>query len=203
MTRQKKQFLVMWILLFLCLAAFFGIRFYTKQAAGKEAKEQGSQEIEAASVDTDALDAFSYESGGTKYAFTAGADGWTCDSDPDRRLDADKITRMLESVKRVTATERIDEYEDLADFGLDEPQLVLSFTCGGRVTSMEIGLYNEMLGGYYLRVDGRDPVYLTDSAIKNAFSKTLDDLTAEEENSETETGNEDETETESGPETES
>ncbi len=200
MTRQKKQFLVMWIVLFLCLAAFFGIRFYTKQAAEKDAKEQDSQKIEAVSIDTDAVDAFSYTKDGTKYAFTAGTDGWRCDSEPDRKLDADKISRMLESVKQVTATEQIDEYESLADFGLDEPQITLSFTCSGKVTSIGIGIHNEMLDGYYMRVDGKDPVYLTGSTVKNAFSKTLDDLTAEEENSETESDTETEgsTETESG-----
>lgn len=184
MTRQKKQFLAMWVILFLCLAAFFGIRFYTKQAAEKEAKEQDSQKIEAVSIDTDAVDAFSYTWDGKTYTFTAGADGWTCDSEPDRKLDADKINRMLESVKQVIATDQIDEYESLADFGLDEPQITLSFTCDGKVTSVGIGIHNEMLDGYYMRVDGKDPVYLTDSTVKNAFSKTLDDLTAEEENSE-------------------
>lgn len=198
MTKQKKQFLLMWIFLVVFLIAFFGIRWYNRQEEKKE-KEADAQEITAVSIDADAVDAFSYAKDGTKYAFTAGADGWTCDSEPDRRLDADKIAAMLGSVKQVAATEQIDEYESLADFGLDEPQMTLTFTCGGKDTTIEIGSRNEMLDGYYLRVDKKDPVYLADSTVKNAFSKTLEDLTAEEEHTEKET----ESQTDAGTETES
>lgn len=194
MTRQKKQFLLMWIFLAFFLIAFFGIRYYTKRAAQKE---QDLQKIEAVSLDVDAVDAFSYVREGTTYAFTLTDGVWTCDSDPGRRLDADKIAAMLGSVKQVAATEKIDEYESLVDFGLDEPQMTLFFTCGGEETTVEIGIRNEMLDGYYLRVDKKDPVYLVDSTVTSAFSKTLDDLTAEEENTETETEADTDTETES------
>ena len=53
-------------------------------------------------------------------------------------------------------------------------------------TTIDIGDYNEMLSEYYIKVSGDENVYLADSTLKDAFSKTADTMVEKEESTETE-----------------
>ena len=49
------------------------------------------------------------------------------------------------------------------------------------MTTLYIGNYNDMLGKYYLKMEGDDNVYLIDSGIPNAFSVQPESMAAQEE----------------------
>ena len=53
-------------------------------------------------------------------------------------------------------------------------------TCGDETTTIDIGDYNEMLSEYYIKVSGDENVYLADSTLKDAFSKTPDTMESDE-----------------------
>lgn len=185
MAKQKKQLLVLLILLVVCLLAFLCIRLYTKNAKEEDSESAAAAEIVVAKLDPEAVDAFSYDLDGTVYAFTKSGDAWTCDSDTGRELDADQIDTMLEKLERVTAEEKLDESDSLSEYGLDASQRTITVGIGSETTTFLIGDYNDMLGQYYLKLADEDAVYLVDSTLYNAFSKTVDDLVVEEETEET------------------
>lgn len=182
MAKQKKQMLVMVVLLAVCILAYLGIRLYTKNVEKREAEAETEAEAElvVASFDPEAVTAFSYDVDGTRYAFTKNGGGWSCDGSPELELDTDSVEAMLESAETVQAAEKLTEYESLADFGLDAPGHTITITCGDSAATLLIGSYNEMLGEYYLMVEGEDTVYLADSTLVSAFSKTPEELVAEE-----------------------
>ena len=95
-------------------------------------------------------------------------------------MDADKITTLLDNLKKVTAAEAITDYDSLSDYGLDQPQNTITVTCGDETTTIDIGDYNEMLSEYYIKVSGDENVYLADSTLKDAFSKTPDTMESDE-----------------------
>ena len=102
------------------------------------------------------------------------------------KLDADQITTLLNHLKKVTAAEAITDYDSLSDYGLDQPQNTITVTCGDETTTIDIGDYNEMLSEYYVKVSGDEKVYLMDSTLKDAFSKTADTMVVQEDSTETE-----------------
>ena len=69
---------------------------------------------------------------------------------------------------------------------MDQPQNTITVTCGDETTTIDIGDYNEMLSEYYIKVSGDENVYLADSTLKDAFSKTADTMVEKEESTETE-----------------
>ena len=89
-------------------------------------------------------------------------------------------------MKKITAAEAIDDYDSIADYGLDQPQNTITVTCGNETTTIDIGDYNEMLQEYYIKISGDDKIYLADSTLKDAFSKKPDTMIQQEESTETE-----------------
>ena len=80
----------------------------------------------------------------------------------------------------------VDDYDSIADYGLDQPQNTITVTCGNETTTIDIGDYNEMLQEYYIKISGDDKIYLADSTLKDAFSKKPDTMVQQEESTETE-----------------
>ena len=93
---------------------------------------------------------------------------------------------MLGNLEKITAEETLNEYDQLSDYGLDEPQKTITVTCGEDTMVLSIGDYNEMLSEYYLEMKDDDSVYLIGSAIPTAFEKHPDDLAETETETETE-----------------
>lgn len=177
MAKQKKQLGILLIFMVACLLVYLGILRYSRHA---EHAREDEEELVVVEIDTDAVEAFSYVADGSVCSFSRDGETWISEQEPERRLKADRINSMLKKAARVTASERLESYESLSDYGLDAPENTLTFTCGGAVTTVRIGSYNEMLKAYYLMTDGSDEVYLVDSSLPDAFSGTLDDLTEEE-----------------------
>lgn len=174
MKKQKQQFMVALAVLVVFAAAYFAVKYY----AGKEQEKDSDTEAEitAARVDTDKIDAFSYMVNGDTYRYKKEKDQWVCETDTSIALDSDSISDMLENLKEVQAEEELTDYDDLSDYGLDEPQNQITVTIGEDTKTFSIGDYNEIMGEYYLRVDGDDKIYLIDSGLMDAFSKEPESL---------------------------
>lgn len=182
MQKQKKQFLVVLSVLVLCIAAYFAVSSFAKKEQEKEKDTEA--EITAARVDTDKIDAFSYQAGDETYKYRKDGDKWVCESEPSLALDTDSMNDMLGNLKKVQAKEKLTDYDSLADYGLDQPQNEITVTCGTDTQTFAIGDYNEMLGQYYLKIEGDDSVYLIDSGLQDAFSRQPESLAESTESTE-------------------
>lgn len=180
MKKQKIQMLVIVVILLLCVAAYFVATQYAKKQEQRDKDSETQGQVSLTVIDPDAVDAFSYIADGTTYSYMKDGDTWICENDTSLKMDADSIVTLLEHLKKVTAAEAITDYDSISDYGLDQPQNTITVTCGDETTTIDIGDYNEMLSEYYLKVSGDDKIYLVDSTLKDAFSKTPDTMVQEE-----------------------
>lgn len=186
MKKQKIQMLVIVVILLLCIVAYFLATRYAKQQEQRDKDSETQGQVNLTVIDPDDVDAFSYIADGTTYSYTKNKDTWTCENDTSLKMDADSIATLLGNLKKITAAEAIDDYNSIADYGLDQPQNTITVTCGNETTTIDIGDYNEMLQEYYIKISGDDKIYLADSTLKDAFSKKPDTMVQQEESTETE-----------------
>ena len=186
MKKQKIQMLVIVVILLLCIVAYFLATRYAKQQEQRDKDSETQGQVNLTVIYPDDVDAFSYIADGTTYSYTKNKDTWTCENDTSLKMDADSIATLLGNLKKITAAEAIDDYDSIADYGLDQPQNTITVTCGNETTTIDIGDYNEMLQEYYIKISGDDKIYLADSTLKDAFSKKPDTMVQQEESTETE-----------------
>lgn len=181
MKRQQRQLFAILIVLALCVVAYFAVSHYAKKTEENKKESETQEQITLLGVDPDAVDAFTYTYDGTTYSYKKRGEVWSCENDTSIKLDTDSVKNLLGNVKNISAQEKLEKYDSLSDYGLDEPQNTLTFTCDKHMTTLYIGNYNDMLGEYYLKMEGDDNVYLIDSGIPNAFSVQPESMATQEE----------------------
>ena len=124
---------------------------------------------------------------GETLSFTKNGSDWSYDADQSIDIDEDVLETLLEKAADITSTEEVTEYDNLADFGLEEPANVISLTTEEATTTIYVGSENEVTGDYYLMLADGDTIYVVDSTVATGFNKTIENLTAEPEDTETET----------------
>ena len=179
MKKQKIQFIVLLIVLAVLVAATFGMKWYNKNKEEEKTAEEEAATIYISKVDTDSITAFSYEVNQTTYSFTKNGDSWTYDGDTSIPIDADAIDTMLDTFSALTATDEIT-YDNLSDFGLDNPTDLVTYTTADGSTTIYVGNKNDMLGSYYVMTGEDSKVYLTETSLADKFSKTIEELTVTE-----------------------
>lgn len=178
MNGQKKQFIGICVLVVLCVAAYFGLKTYNAKTTEKEQKEEESKKIEAVKIDKEKVNAFSYQLNGTTITFEKDGDTWYYQPDHSISIDQDKINTMLAAVADVTSEEKLENVEDTSEYGFDNPTNVLTFTMEDGTRTITIGMQNEITNQYYIMDNNSDTIYIVDSSMSTAFSKSVEDMTA-------------------------
>lgn len=187
MEKQKKQLLVLLVLLILLILAYIGISFYNTSKEEEKAEQAEAETIHVTSLSVSDITEFSYVLDGETLSFTKNGSDWSYDADQSIDIDEDVLETLLEKAADITSTEEVTEYDNLADFGLEEPANVISLTTEEATTTIYVGSENEVTGDYYLMLADGDTIYVVDSTVATGFNKTIEDLTAEPEDTETET----------------
>lgn len=184
MEKQKKQFAVLLAVLVVMILVYLGIRFYNQKAEEKETAEEEAETVTVTDFDTDDVTAFSYQLNGETLSFTKDGDNWFYDGDVTLDLDESVVTTMLSAASNLTTTDVLDEYDSLADYGLDAPENTITITTSDGVITLMVGSSNEITGDYYMMTGDSDTVYLISSSLSSSFGKTVEELIAEEEETE-------------------
>ena len=172
MKKQRKQFLVITIVLVFLIAATAGMKLYNKNAETAKEKETAADTIYITQTAAEDITAFSYELNGETLSFTKQDGTWSYDQDPSVNLDQDAVESLLSVFATFTATDEITAYENLSEYALDAP--------ADTVTLYE-GMENAMLNEYYVKNADSDVVYLTATSLQARFSKSVEELTVLEE----------------------
>ena len=181
MQKQKKQLMGVVVVLIICLAAYFGLVKYNDAQEEKEAKEAEEATIHVTDFAEEDITAFSYVLDGTTVSFTKDGDGnWTYDEDTSIDIDEDSISSLLGNILDITAEEELTEVDDTVDYGFESPTQTITITTGEGTTTLTLGAENAINSNYYLKTSADDTIYLVGSTLSSAFSKTIEDLTAEE-----------------------
>ena len=178
MKKQKIQFIVILIVLAVLIAATFGMKWYNKNKEEEKTAEEEASTIYISKVDVDTITAFT---------FTKDGDTWTYDGDTSLDMDEEAIDSMLSTLSSLTAIEEISDYTDLKEFGFDQPEDLISYTTSEGSVSLFVGNKNDTLNAYYIISADGGSIYLTETSLADAFSKTIEELTVTEDTESTET----------------
>ncbi|WP_075678413.1 DUF4340 domain-containing protein [Roseburia sp. 831b] len=180
MQKQRKQFVITVVILLVLVLAYIGIHIYNQKQEEKKEKEEKENEITVTELDTDDMTAFSYQVSGETLSFTKDGDEWVYDQDTSLDLDEDVVNGMIEKAASLTADDSFDDYDSLADYGLDQPSNTITLTTKESTTTLYLGNQNAMTSQYYLMTGDGETVYAVDNTLSTTFSKTVDSLVKEE-----------------------
>ena len=175
MIKKNKGLFILIGILVVLLAAYFGL-----QAWNKSQEEKAEQEDEAAVVhvtETDAEDIVSmrFDVGNGEMEFVKEDDTWYYTADRNFPLTQSYPEDMAAAMGSVTADRELEDGDDLADYGLEEPVYTLSYSdADGSTTELYFG---NMTGDYYyVTVGDTGKVYTVASTVIDSFNYTLDDI---------------------------
>lgn len=169
MRKPVKLCILFGVLLALCAAAFA-----VSRREEKKEQIQNSGEVVLA-IPSDSVTALSWENESGSFAFTKDEEGWHYDEDAAFPVDAEKIGEMLAQFEAFTAAFVIEDVEDFAQYGLDEPVAGITITAGETQYTLTLGDFSRMDAQRYVASgDGR--VYLVEHDPLEEFDAVLRDM---------------------------
>ena len=160
--------------------------FTVKKQEEKENAKEEAEKIQVTDLEVSDITQFSYVLDGTTLSFTKNGTEWTYDGDQSVDIDESALETLLNKASAITASDEVTEYDDLADFGLDDPANTVTLKTDSGLTTIYIGSQNEITNEYYLKTGDSDTIYVVDSAPATGFDKSVEDLTAKADDTETE-----------------
>lgn len=181
MKKQQKQLILLGTALVLLLAAYFIL-----PRVIKEPEEEQGESYAVTVLDASLATKLSFTNEGTEYVFVKDGDNWCAEEDMTLPMNQTTLENMVEKAGSITATAKIDEVTDFAQYGLENPQHTVKLTVNGKEYVIHMGDYNDITGEYYLRMDKETTVYTVASGVVTPFATTLEALVEEEEETTTE-----------------
>ena len=168
MRKATKLYALLGVLLVVCIAAFAVSRYEEKK---EQIKNSGEVILE---IPTDSVTALSWTNDSGTFSFTKD-ETWVYDDDNAFPVDEEKINNMLEQFTSFAAAFAIDDVEDYAQYGLDEPICTIRITAGEKSYTVELGDFSKMDEQRYVSI-GDGKVYLASEDPYDSYSVVLRDM---------------------------
>lgn len=189
MKKQIVQFGSIIIILVICIA---GYTILSGHYDKKEKKEKTSNQIVAFSLDDyKNTKSLKYTNQNETIELIKENGTWDIKGDSKTKVDDTKVeSEMLSKLVEVIASEKIDKVSKEENYGfIKSDDNVAASTCTIKIVDSEGNEHTLYIGNsntydsdkYYMMVKGDDNVYVINSDLINAFSKSKDDLKKEEE----------------------
>lgn len=174
--KRKKNLLVMLAVLVVLVGA---TALATKLTAKSKVVDQDADDVVIFGVAAEEVTSLSWTCGGETYTAVLKDGNWCSGEDSSIQLDEAYLEEMTTQLESVIAYRTIDDPDELENYGLREPQNTI---CVNYLDDLTLFLGNETgIGGqYYCSIDD-GKVYLVDESVMDAFSYTLDQILAPEE----------------------
>ncbi len=173
MAKRKKRNALTLVSLLLALVALIGIYvWYSNKEVEEKSSSGGESDIVIASVDTSKVVALWYKGLDIDMEFILEDGIWSSVKEPERPINQSNIESMLQVISDIKAYQKVtDQYEEAAEYGLDNPTLYIKATLeDGSTTTLKLG--NEAItgDGYYAVVNDDTKVYLLNYTYKLSFT---------------------------------
>lgn len=180
MKKQKKQLLILALILVLAIAAFVVVSKIPEEETAEETVTYTVTDLDAEAVNKLT---FTNETG--TYTFSRTDDIWSYEGDKTLDIDEEEVEKMVNKVAALSSENRMEAVEDLSLYGLDEPEITILVSDGTTSYTLFIGDYNDITYTQYLCLESdMKTVYTTTSYQISAFKKGIDDLIVVEEETE-------------------
>ena len=168
MRKATKLYALLGVLLVVCIAAFAVSRYEEKK---EQIKNSGEVILE---IPTESVTALSWTNESGTFSFTKD-ETWVYDEDNAFPVDEEKINDLLEQFTSLAAAFAIDDVEDFAQYGLDEPICTIHITAGEESYTVELGDFSKMDEQRYVSI-GDGKVYLVSHDPLDEFDSVLRDM---------------------------
>ena len=161
------------LVLILLLAAYFGIRLWNKK---QEEKQEAKKEAEIIYItDLKELTGINYDVGDGSITLEKQGDGWIYTMDQDFPLAQSYPEQMAETFGKLKADRELEDGDELAAYGLDEPVYTVELTdSDGTVTTLYFG--NLVDDFYYVTVNDKVKVYTVSATVIDDLQYTIEDM---------------------------
>lgn len=169
MKKAKRIYVLLGILLIACVATFA----ISRHEEEKE-KIKNSDEI-ILTIDSETVTALSWEYGEDNALAFHKDETWLYDEDEAFPVDEEKIAGLLEQFKEFGVSFEIEEVEDYAQYGLDEPTCTIHITAEEQEYTIQLGTYSTMDSQRYVSI-GDGKVYLVSHDPMEDYEIELSDM---------------------------
>ena len=168
MRKATKLYVLLGVLLVICAAAFAVSRYQEKK---ENIKNSGEVILE---IPTDSVTALSWTNESGTFSFTKDK-MWAYDDDTAFPVSEKKVEDKLSQFESFTASFVIDEVEDYAQYGLDDPVCTIFVTAGEESYTIKLGDFSKMDEQRYVSIDD-GKVYLVMHDPLDEFDAVLRDM---------------------------
>ena len=166
--KQRTLCILLGVFALVCIAAVLVSRHEEKV---EQIKNSGETIL---SIPSDTVTALSWTNEDGTFSFAK--DGaWVYDGDSAFPVDEEKINNLLSQFENFTAAFVIDDVEDYAQYGLDEPVCTIHITAGEESHTVELGDFSKMDEQRYISI-GDGKAYLVSHDPLDEFGAVLRDL---------------------------
>lgn len=86
--------------------------------------------------------------------------GWSIANIDASETDSSKVYSLVATVSPLTSKNKLEETKDLAQYGLDKPQLTVNVrNKNGNISTLYVGILSPTLGEYFIMKDGDSSIY--------------------------------------------
>ena len=177
--KNKKGLIVGIIILVLLLGAYFLLRYLNLD---EEDTEEGDASETVFEIDADDISNIQIVSGENTFDFSHGDDKWNYVEDDKFPLSESAILDKVSSLTSVSSMRTIEDPDNLADFGLENPEVTATVTdTDGKETELALGATNDAVSGCYMSMNGdTSKIYLVDTTLKTNLEFDLSDIAEKE-----------------------
>lgn len=178
MKKQKKQMMILLIVLCLFVIGYLGARALANWADEKEAQKRAEENIRITFFESTNVTKVAHTYNGETYHFEKNEeDEWICTEDTSLDIREAALNTMVRKAVLLSAEDKIENVTDLSAFGLAEPKVTFTFYVGENEYTIHIGDFNTVIDLQYLCLDSDlTTVYTVDPNVFTIFQKTLTDL---------------------------
>lgn len=181
---MKKRIITLVSVAIVLVVLIIGCFLIIKSGKNKNVEETTKEDnIAVSQVGAENIVSFEYSNEDTDYKtlkfYRNSSDEWHYSEIEDFPLNQSYVTILAETLQEIDASRVIspDEAGELSDYGLDNPQLTISYEeKDGTKHTIYLGDKNTTTENYYLKMNDDENVYLVDSTLKVSFMYSLYDL---------------------------
>lgn len=169
------------VLVVLC-GAYFGVKSYVAKQEEQEDQQEETVTNVFSAEETD-IKSLKFVIDKKEVTFEKDNDNWVKSDEKEFPVSQDKIEEAAAALTSIDADRVLEDAEDLAEYGLDEPQNTITVTTNDdKQTSIRVGMENESTSQYYVNKDeDKNTVYVVPETSISPFMNTLYDYAQMEE----------------------
>lgn len=168
-SKKLAKLLALVLVLGLCIVGYIWIDKYQSKK-DKDDTEDTSKVLIDIGKDSLTEIKYTYEGKDIELKYNSKEEEWYNVKHKSWPINQEYITAMKNAIIKVVSTRQLDTDEELREYGLEKPTVVINFvTKGGKNYKINIGKDISSVSANYCTIDDKKEVHLVESTIKSAF----------------------------------